>query len=118
MFIGTGLSRKEARKEACKEAYRYLEANHLLNNIEDEVGRPNRADAINQLETLSRRGYFELPEYVYSEGRTKEGNPSWSCKCGIEGFKRSFRSRSSSKKEAKKSAAYKMLKYVLQEYSL
>ena len=117
VFIGTGKSRKEARKVACSEAYHYLDVNHLLTSIEDEVGRPSRADSINQLETLSRRGYFPLPEYSYSEGRTKDGNSSWSCVCSIEGFKRSFRSRSSSKKEAKKSAAYKMIKYVLQEYS-
>jgi ribonuclease-3 len=89
--------------------------NHLLTGISDEIGRPNRAEAINQLETLSRRGYFPLPEYSYTEGRGKDGNSTWSCVCSIDGVDRQFRSRSSSKKEAKKSAAYKMLKYMIQE---
>lgn len=58
VFCGFGVSIREARMAACKLAYEYLERNDMLPSIRDEIENPNRDDAINQLETLARRGYF------------------------------------------------------------
>ena len=72
--------------------------------------------AINQLETLARRDYFDLPEYKYTESYDNDGNPIWQVTCMINGFDKVFNATSTSKKAAKKKAAFKMLNYVLENY--
>lgn len=114
-FIGYGKSKSEARKDVCKLAYNYLEEHDLLFSIQDEIDNPNKADAINQLETLARRGYFSIPTYDFEQKYDKNGNPIWKCKCHIEEYDIYFDAQSSSKKDAKKSAAFEMLEYVLSE---
>ena len=116
IFEGYGKSQNEARKAVCKFAYEYLEKNNMLFSIKDEIENPNENDAINQLEILSRRGYLELPEYTFEEAHDTDGNPIWSVKCGISGFSYYSECTASSKKHAKKVAAYEMLKYVLEHY--
>lgn len=113
VFRGFGRSKSEARKAVCKLAYEYLEKNHLMNSIVDEIQNPNRAEAINQLEILARRGYFSIPVYQFYQEYDKNGNPVWKCECYIKEERRSFLAKSSSKKEAKKSSAFAMLKFVL-----
>ena len=44
----------------------------------------------------------------------ENGNPIWYCSCMIEGEKKIYKAKSSSKKDAKKTAAFKMLTYVLE----
>ena len=72
--------------------------------------------AINQLETLARRDYFDLPDYKYTESYDNDGNPIWQVTCMINGFDKVFNATSTSKKAAKKKAAFKMLNYVLENY--
>ena len=72
--------------------------------------------AINQLETLSRRGYFDLPKYKYTETHDKDGNPIWQATCMINGVDKVFNATDSSKKAAKKKAAFAMLTYILENY--
>ena len=93
-----------------------LEDNELLTTIKDEIEEPSEAMAINQLEILSRRGYFDLPKYKYTETHDKDGNPKWQVTCMINGFDKVFNATSTSKKAAKKKAAFKMLNYVLENY--
>ncbi len=114
-FRGFGKTKNEAREQACKVAYEWLEKQGLLWSIQDEIEKPNKDDAINQLEILARRDYFSLPEYEYEETHDENGNPVWECKCFIDEVEYNFSSVSSSKKEAKKEAAFEMLKYVLEE---
>lgn len=115
-FIGYGDSCSEARRNTCKLAYEYLKSENLLFTIKDEIENPNEQQAINQLETLSRRGYFPIPEYDFEETYDKNGNPVWKCTCSVKGIKTLDFDCSSSKKEAKKKAAFKMLNYVLENY--
>lgn len=115
VFIGYGYSNSEARKLASEEAYKYLAEQNLLLSITDEIECPNINEAISQLETLARRGYFSIPEYEFAEKHDSNGNPVWTSTCRIKEIEKTFKSKSSSKKEAKKSSAYKMLKYVLEE---
>lgn len=81
--------------------------------IRDEIENPNHDDAINQLEILARRRYFSIPTYEFNESYDNNGNPLWKCKCHIKQKECSFTKISSSKKDAKKDAAFSMLLYVL-----
>ena len=85
----------------------------MLPSIRDEIENPNRDDAINQLETLARRGYFSIPTYEFKETYDNNGNPIWNCECHIAEEDYYFDGTSSSKKEAKKDSAFRMLFYVL-----
>lgn len=115
VFIGYGKSKREARKVVCQGTYRYLKEQNLLFSIRDEIENPNKADAVSQLEILSRRGYFSIPTYDFELRHDRNGNPIWRCECHIEERDTYFWSESSSKKDAKKTAAFEMLKYVLDE---
>lgn len=115
VFRGFGQSQSEARKNVCKVAYDYLCKENLWLSIRDEIDNPNKDDAINQLEILARRGYFSIPTYTFDEDHDENGNPVWESTCFIAEENKSFSAKSSSKKDAKKSAAYKMLQYVLND---
>ena len=114
IFIGYGESKNEARKAVCKLAYNYLKEKDMLFTIKDEIENPNLEEAIGQLEILARRGYFSIPTYSAEESHDENGNPIWNVKCKIEEVKRTFAVVDSSKKFAKKKAAFKMLDYVLE----
>ncbi len=113
VFRGFGRTKAEARRNVCRMAYEYLEKNNLLTAIRNELDNPNRSDAISQLEILARRGYFSIPKYEFKEKYDKEGNRTWKCLCYIEEFKKFFSGEDLTKKEAKKTAAYELLKHVL-----
>lgn len=113
IFRAFGASKSDARMAVCKLAYKYLEDHDLLFTIQDEIANPNKAEAINQLEILARRGYFSIPTYDFNQRHDKNGNPIWECECHIVEYDTYFCAKSSSKKDAKKAAAFEMLKYVL-----
>ena len=115
VFCGFGISIREARMSACKLAHDYLEKNNMLHSIRDEIENPNKEDAINQLEILARRGYFSIPTYKFEQTYDKNGNPIWKSVCHITEESKSFSAKSSSKKDAKKSAAFEMLQHVLKD---
>lgn len=115
-FAGFGYSKNEARRNACKLAYEYLEKNNMLFTIRDEIDEPTLEMAINQLEILARRDYIEMPEYGYQEEHDDDGNPIWYVTCHVDGFDVTMSAESSSKKQAKKEAALDMLNYVLENY--
>lgn len=115
-FIGYGDTPSEARRNSAEQAYNYLEENELLSTIQDEIEEASESMAINQLETLSRRGYFDLPKYKYTETHDKNGNPVWQITCMVNDFDKVFNATDSSKKKAKKKAAFKMLIYILENY--
>ncbi|SDJ71221.1 ribonuclease-3 [Lachnospiraceae bacterium G41] len=113
-FWGFGNSKSEARRDLCYKIYDYIKKNGLLTTMRDEIDNPNKDEAINQLEILARRGYFSIPIYSFKEVYDKDGNPIWNAKCQIEEYSVTMNAKASSKKEAKKKAAFKMLKYVLE----
>lgn len=113
VFRGFGSSKNEARKAVCKVAYEYLKEHDLTYSIKMEIQNPNKEKAINQLETLARRGYFSIPVYDFNQEYGKNGNPIWNCECFIDEVEKSFLSKASAKKEAKKASAFKMLSHLL-----
>ena len=56
-----------------------------------------------------------MPEYVFQETHDNDGNPIWDCECSLEGVDHVTSTKSSSKKDAKKQAAFEMLQFVLEE---
>ena len=117
IFRGFGASKSEARMNVCKLAYEYLQKNGYIQvmSIQDEIENPSKNEAINQLEILARRGYFSIPTYEFRQEHDENGNPIWNCECYIEEVEPCFEATASTKKEAKKSAAFEMLEYVLNE---
>ena len=115
IFRSFGTSKNEARKAVCALAYRELERQNMLFTIRDEIPNPNINDAINQLEILARRGYFSIPFYDFVQEYDNNGNPVWQCTCHIKEITKDFFAKSSSKKYAKKQAAYQMLKHTLSQ---
>ena len=92
-------TKNEARKAVCSLAYEYLERNNMLFYIQDEIPNPN----------------FSIPFYKFEQQYNTNGNPVWKCTCHITEAAIFFSAKSSSKKQAKKQAAYQMLKYILSE---
>lgn len=113
IFRSFGPSKNEARKAVCELAYKKLERDNLLFSIRDEIPNPNMNDSISQLEILARRGYFSIPFYDFVQEYDNNGSPIWQCTCHIKEMTKHFFAESSSKKCAKKQAAYQMLKYTL-----
>ena len=113
IFRGFGQTQAEARRNVCKLAYDYLCKQGLWLSIRDEIEDPNKDEAISQLEILARRGYFSLPTYEFEQTYDKDGNPVWKSVCHIAEESKAFSAKSSSKKDAKKFAAFQMLQYVL-----
>ena len=100
IFRGFGVSKSEARMNVCKLAYEYLKENGYIQSMtmRDEIDKPAKESAINQLEILARRGYFSIPVYDFKEIHDNNGNPIWKCRCIIKEYNRIFVSKSSSKK--------------------
>ena len=112
-----GDSKKEALKNAAKELYNLLEQNNLLNSLIDEIGKADVDRAINQLQELYQKGYISEPQYTFSEKYDKNGNPIWECTCFLDSLNngQGFVVCDCSKKQAKKNAAYEMVKLYLGE---
>lgn len=116
-FTATGSSKSEARMKVAKQAYEYLEENNLLFDLIDEVGEPEFDRAINQLQELYQKGYIGEPWYDFYESYDDDGNPIWHCECHVEGEECYFEENFTSKKYGKKSVAYDMLCYILEQES-
>ena len=115
IYRGFGASKSEARMNVCKLAYEDLKKKGVIEEItiRDEIENPNKDEAM--LEILARRGYFSIPTYEFTQEHDKNGNPIWAAECHIEEYDTYFDAISSSKKDAKKTAAFEMLQFVLNE---
>ncbi|MCF0137979.1 MAG: hypothetical protein HUJ66_06425 [Oscillospiraceae bacterium] len=112
-FIGCGITKSDAEEDAWSKAYEYLKNKGMLCSLSDEITNPVRDEAINQLETLARKGFFSLPTYEFSEDHDENGRPIWTCVCCVEEKKVRSCKTSHTKKEAKKDAAYAVLLQLL-----
>lgn len=112
-FVGFGYSKSLARMAAAELAYDYLDEHGLLRTMQDEVGEPSRERAVSQLHELAQKGYFSQPVYEFEEDHDEDGNPVWTCECRIAEYEDVYFYEASSKKEAKRLAAYEMLCSIL-----
>ncbi len=112
-FVGFGYSKSLARMAAAELAYDYLDEQGLLRTMEDEIDEPTLEKAVSQLQELAQKGYFSFPYYEFNEDHDDDGNPVWTCECHIEEYEDYYYDEASSKKEAKRLAAYHMLLSIL-----
>ncbi|MBO5294345.1 MAG: hypothetical protein J6B71_03770 [Clostridia bacterium] len=108
-FKALGDTQKDAKIEACKKAYQHLKKNNLLFTWRDEIGEPDIDRAINQLQELYQKGYVSEPQYNFLETHDENGNSIWECSCYLESLKQGFSVIDTSKKQAKKKAAYELV---------
>lgn len=116
-FEAWGENKKNAKKAAAEKAYEYLEKNNLLSSFIDIVGKPNLDRAVNQLQELYQKGYIREPQYTFEETHDGNGNSVWHCNCHVVDI--NYPDIGSvchpSKKQAKKMAAFRILKFFLEE---
>ena len=81
------------------------ELHTIMDELPDELGLDN---SINVLQELAQKGYISMPIYYYDDEPTydEDGNPVWVCYCNVESEGYYYHGQASSKKLAKKKAAY------------
>ena len=91
-------------------AYIDLKQNDELFTIMDELPEDlNLDNAINVLQELAQKGYISMPEYNFDDKPRyydEDGNPKWICDCIVDSENFIQTAYASSKKIAKKYAAY------------
>ena len=112
-FKGEGANLVWQIFDAYKKGYEYLKDNNLLLTMTDIVGYPDLEMAINQLQDLYVKGFINEPIYKISMKGSNSGVDIWKCRVIIDGYKDSISAEDTSKKAAKKQAAYEMLKYII-----
>lgn len=109
-YVSRGGNKSSARMSVAEKAYEDLMENDELFTIMDEL--PNDLgleNAINVLQELAQKGYISMPEYNFDDEPRlydETGNPKWSCVCIVDSEGVSQTAYASSKKIAKKYAAY------------
>ncbi len=108
-YQAEGDSKSEARANAAENAYRDLELNNELFTINDELPiELTLENSINTLQELAQKGYVSMPDYDLPDEQVydNEGNPRWECTCSIRSHAIAETAYATSKKVAKKYAAY------------
>lgn len=106
-------NKKAAKMSLAKKVINHLEKNDTLSSVKNIIGTPTPEKAINQLQELHQKGYIQQP--VYEEKADSIEQSRWKVTCRVKGYKNSFSSAASSKKEAKKVSAFNMLKFIEKE---
>ena len=123
-------TRGAAREFAAELAYRFVQSHGLWINLKDARIIPDPENSINQLQELSQKGYLNnRPEYKFDllkapvfqeadmteeEQELIEDEPDsdiWKCTLTVDGT--TTTAYATSKTRAKKTAAYKYIKYIL-----
>lgn len=113
IFTAKSNTKLTAIIKAYMEAYSYIEENDLVLKITDIVGSPDPENAINQLQDLYVKGYINEPVYKIALKGVNNGMDIWKCRVLVEGYRESFSAEDTSKKTAKRLAAYEMIKYIV-----
>lgn len=114
-FTGIARSKYLSLLMASKNAYDYLNNNSMLLKMSDIVGLPDLDKCINQLQELYVKGFINEPQYKIAMKGSSNGIDVWKCRILIDGYKESFSSEDTSKKNAKRNCAFEMLKYIMEE---
>ena len=109
IYTSRGNSKSNARMNVAEDAYDDLLEHDELHTIMDELPDDlNLDNAINVLQELAQKGYISMPEYSFKDEPEydEDGNPEWVCYCNVESEGYYYPGQASSKKLAKKKAAY------------
>ena len=115
LFEGSSTSKIKALSISFENAYNYIVSNKLELKLKDVVGHADNENCISQLQELWEKGYINEPIYKITLKGTVNGMDLWKCRILVDGYKETFSFSDSSKKKAKRLAAYEMLKYILEE---
>ncbi|MDD3124086.1 MAG: ribonuclease III domain-containing protein [Candidatus Izemoplasmatales bacterium] len=108
-YYAEGNSKAEARANVAEFAYNDLDEHDELFTIMDELPEElTLENSINTLQELAQKGYVSMPEYYLPEDQVYDynGNPRWMCTCTIRSHALEEIVYATSKKTAKKYAAY------------
>ena len=108
-YHADGDNKSEARANVAEYAYNDLDEHDELFTIMDELPEELTLDnAINTLQELAQKGYVSMPVYFLPEEQyyDNNGNPRWVAKCAIRSHAIEETAYATSKKVAKKYAAY------------
>ena len=109
-YCAIGYNKSVARRNVAEMAYIDLDQNDELFTIMDELPEDlGLENSINVLQELAQKGYISMPEYHFDDEHRyydNEGNPKWICDCIVESENFIQTAYASSKKIAKKYAAY------------
>lgn len=109
-YRARGYNKSAARRNVAEMAYIDLEQNDELFTIMDELPEDlNLDNSINVLQELAQKGYISMPEYNFDDEPRyydEDGNPKWICDCIVDSENFIQTAYASSKKVAKKYAAY------------
>ena len=91
-----------------------LQIDDFLADVDDGEERPEDCsleNAINTLKELAEHGKCSMPQYYQSDEQTydDDGNPRWECTCRVGSWGIAYTAYDSSKKGAKRYAAYLVL---------
>ena len=110
IYTSRGNSKSNARMNVAEVAYDDLLEHDELHTIMDELPDDlNLNNAINVLQELAQKGYISMPEYNFDDEPRyydEDGNPKWLCDCIVDSENFIQTAYASSKKVAKKYAAY------------
>lgn len=117
-FKGEAYNKQEARYECAKNMYEFLEENNLLRTIKDDCPSAKNLttdNAINTLQELAQKGWISMPKYDFDDDPEydENGNAFWWCQCDVGSHNICYRVSRSSKKEAKKCAAYSCICHIM-----
>ena len=115
LFEGSSTSKIKALSISFENAYNYIVSNKLELKLKDVVGHADNENCISQLQELWEKGYINEPIYKITLKGSVNGMDLWKCRILVDGYKETFSFSDSSKKKAKRLAAYEMLKYILEE---
>ena len=108
-YHAEGDSKSEARANVAEIAYNDLDEHDELFTIKDELpDELTLENSINTLQELAQKGHVSMPQYDLPDEQVfdNDGNPRWMCTCNIRSHALAETAYSTSKKTAKKYAAY------------
>lgn len=108
-YQAEGYRKSESRANVAKLAYIDLDEHDELFTIKDELpDEVTLENAINILQELAQKGYASMPEYDLPNEQVydNEGNLRWECTCSVRSHEIAHTAYATSKKLAKKYAAY------------
>jgi ribonuclease-3 len=112
-FDGQAETKIEAKKICAQNVIDWLVENDQFYSIKDEISEISLDKAINNLQELAQKEYFSTPSYEYEENFS-EGGVTWTARIDIEEYDFYCTGTASTKKEAKKQAAMRMLEEILE----
>ena len=118
-FEAIARSKKAATRIVAKRAYDFIkEKESVSEKIFKVIGDFDIDSAINKLQMLQDQKIISGLDYIFSERRPTEnsnGNPTWSCRCVVDGVDAHVEYVDSKKTQAKKAAAYEMLSCIAEK---